>query len=296
MSRLTVTMALCVSFSTMSCVQSRLFNAVEEHNIAKIQHLLHHGATLSCAGKDGNTPLHSAVLAGNRDVVAFIVAQGALLNAENKYAMTPLHYAADGMRPDLCGILLRAGADINKGNGDGLTALTLAIGSSSTATVKFLLDCGARVDNAYGKDSALHFIAAWDISRFIDHAKAPAPWSVNCAMAHLLLEYSPNIDARGDEGDTPLHSAIVSGARDVAAIFLDAGADVDAQDDEGRSPIFWAVEPFSYERRTNRRELCELLLKHGCDVFLTDKRGASPLMIADKYHEADILDVLRRRK
>jgi ankyrin repeat protein len=59
-----------------------------------------------------------------------------------------------------------------------------------------------------------------------------------------LLEESPALaNARDEQGATPLHIAALLGARDVAAILLDAGADVNALDGTfGATPAGWAIE------------------------------------------------------
>lgn len=67
------------------------------------------------------------------------------------------------------------------------------------------------------------------------------------------------LDARDEEGCTPLHLAASCGDQHVVAALLDMGAEVDSIDHPGRTPLFMAS-------RYKRLETMRLLMSHGADV------------------------------
>lgn len=78
-------------------------------------------------------------------------------------------------------------------------------------------------------------------------------------VVELLVTKRANVKARDMDGRTPLHGAIVRGARacDVARLLLSAGADPNAPDNFGYTPVHIAA--------LNEFSACVLLLlgKHG---------------------------------
>ncbi|KAH9973635.1 hypothetical protein BJV74DRAFT_889043 [Russula compacta] len=72
----------------------------------------------------------------------------------------------------------------------------------------------------------------------------------------LLLENGADVDARTKDGSTPLHRASLWGALEVARILLEHGASVEAKDNLGRTPLQVAPEK-------HRDAIMKLLLDHG---------------------------------
>jgi len=99
----------------------------------------------------GATPLHLAVLAGQREVVRYLVEQGADLNAKAKDAHggTPLHWAAALGRIEMARLLIEAGAGVNALDNHGFTPLDAtrydqhASAPARAAVAKLLLQHGA---------------------------------------------------------------------------------------------------------------------------------------------------------
>ena len=59
-------------------------------------------------------------------------------------------------------------------------------------------------------------------------------------VAELLLANKANVNARADNGATPLHAAAFNGHRDVAELFLTNKAEVNAKSNDGDTPL-WAA-------------------------------------------------------
>ena len=66
--------------------------------------------------------------------------------------------------------------------------------------------------------------------------------SGNTAAITLLLDLGFPVDARGDDGGTPLHAAAYSGSAPAVRLLLDRGAGVEARDTTWDStPMEWAA-------------------------------------------------------
>ena len=153
----------------------RLFRAIASHDRAAVRRLLAEapalarqaakvGATREAAADcyfaeighyayGGDTPLHLAAAAHDREVVEDLVSKGADVRARNRRGAEPLHYAADGSPdspawdPDeqfaVVRFLIEAGADPDADNKDGVTPLHRAVRTRCTGAVRALLEGGA---------------------------------------------------------------------------------------------------------------------------------------------------------
>jgi ankyrin repeat protein len=101
----------------------------------------------------GDTPLHIAAAAYQRDIAQDLVAKGANVSARNRRGAEPLHYAADGIPgsdawdPEaqyaVVAFLISAGADPSSEDKSGVAPLHRAVRTRCTAAVRGLLMNGA---------------------------------------------------------------------------------------------------------------------------------------------------------
>ena len=62
------------------------------------------------------------------------------------------------------------------------------------------------------------------------------------SLATLLLEDDmSDIDFRDDEGDTPLHWAVLLGNSPMVKFLLDSGADISVKNNQGNNPVMIAA-------------------------------------------------------
>ena len=86
------------------------------HGIDVVRLLLQRKVDVNLANKDGNTPIHFAILKGDADIVSLLLANGAEVNATNKIGTTPLALAkiCSGSSKEACrtiaSLLVKAGA------------------------------------------------------------------------------------------------------------------------------------------------------------------------------------------
>ncbi len=84
------------------------------------------------------TPLHTAVVFGKKDVAEFLILSGAHVDARNKDGVTPLHFAVEKMNTDMVRLLLRYHADINARTNAGKTPYTLAQNDNDSTLQRFI--------------------------------------------------------------------------------------------------------------------------------------------------------------
>lgn len=173
-----------------------------------IEELARAGASTSAgSGSLKITPLHTAVMIGNREVAAALIALGADL--ENLTA--PLNSVGGGTR-------------VGRG---GNTPLMTAITFRQPALVRLLLEKGANVEAsnaAMGR--ALHFAAGLGDPEILG----------------LILGRHPRVNVRDRWQCTPLHYAAGLGHLEASKLLVAAGADLEAADEAGFTPLLNAAE------------------------------------------------------
>ncbi len=80
--------------------------------------------------------------------------------------------------------------------------------------------------------------------------------------------------------NTLLHIAAIHGSDDVAKLLLEKGANVDARNQDGYSPIHFAL-------RNENVSTAQIFLDHGADVNQSDKHGNTLLHYAAQYKLVD---------
>ncbi|XP_070701939.1 ankyrin repeat and SOCS box protein 10 isoform X1 [Pempheris klunzingeri] len=191
---------------------------------------------------------------------------------------TPLHITAGRGFTDCLRLLLQRGANVDLAPG-GTTALHESCENCQTECTKLLLIHGANA-NAVTEDGLmpLHYCTS--------------PESLECAK--YLLQYGAAINGRTlDENDTPLHMAARNGLPDHIELYLRYGAAVDKQNDEGLTPLNAAcAQPQEVQALERYFKVCQMLQGAGADVRTMDQDRRTPLHMACKNVNPDIVDLL----
>ena len=308
--------------TTATTLQTPLHCAVRSRNPAILQLLFAHGAKPDIEARDalGRTPLSHAA-EGACDAVAKLLLQHgaktdthspthsqspdnekkksmwgrsplprhAVLEQPNPGGFAPLHYAASHGNAAIATLLLSHGATVDARDGAGRTALMLAVGDGARGVAQLLLDRGADP------------VAADDKCRTPLHHAAKGGWR---GIAQLLLG-TGKIDpgAHDGEGRTALHHAARVGSAGVVRVLLrermgagtrtstglGRGLDPNARDARGWTALHEAVE------ETHDEVVLVLVQCPEVDLTIEDTEGETPLAMARKGWDREIVDVLEGR-
>jgi len=95
-----------------------------------------------------------------------------------------------------------------------------------------------------------------------------------------------NVNAKTDNGETPLLLASGRGGLDVVKLLVEKGSDINARDKNDRTVLMLPAW-------TGQAEVVKLLLEKGADVTGKDKTGRTALMWAGDHQESQIIELLR---
>ena len=99
----------------------------------------------------------------------------------------------------------------------------------------------------------------------------------NYKIAELLISKGANVNAKANDGLTPLH---IAKTKDFAELLIDNGSDVNAKRDDGLTPLHYAAF-------NGYKETCQMLINKGADMNAKDQDGKTPLdwAVNKKQHE-----------
>ncbi|KAK9761390.1 hypothetical protein K7432_013752 [Basidiobolus ranarum] len=98
-----------------------------------------------------------------------------------------------------------------------------------------------------------------------------------------FLEAGISVDAKDQNGYTPLHAAVSYGHTELVQFLLDSGANVNITDSDGDTPLH-VCENF---------EVAEQLVKAGADIQLQDDEGKTAIDTAEEEGHYDVMIFLQ---
>ncbi|CAB0029330.1 unnamed protein product [Trichogramma brassicae] len=286
----------------------------------------HQMVQVDAQDNEGQTPLHEAMFNGNINLVEILMRRGANPNLADDNGYTPLHILClrEYDAVDLAKRFFEIGKEFNKPvkvdaqDNEGWTPLHEAIFNGNMNLVEILLRRGASPNVADNdKFTPLHAICERKNS---DDGLAKRFFEINDELNQLV-----EVDAKNEEGSTPLHLALSRGCKKLNELLLKRHADPNIANAEGRTPLHVICQredddvdlvkmlfemgdkfnkPIQVDARDksgctalhlalNRghQQIAEWLLRRGADLNLANAKGSTPLHLisAGKMDCADLL-------
>nr|XP_023016292.1 uncharacterized protein LOC111505674 [Leptinotarsa decemlineata] len=270
--------------------QSVLHYAVNSGNIDMVEYLMSiFGKELSIYQNDACcfSPLHMAAANEDCEMVRWLLKKGATVNAVGgRHRQSALHVAARGAYLGVMRILIEAGADINVVDLDEHSPLTLAVRNGNPETVRYLIKKGARVNHeepgavtslrlaVWANNAPLVKVLLEGGTRIIHshHLLHSAVSNNNLEMVQMLLEGGAMLNARDDQGHTPLMLSCSRKNLAIARYLLSCGADVNAASlIDGKTALHICVQDVREARSV--QQLIELLVSKGADMNAPSYQG-----------------------
>jgi len=195
--------------------------------------LIQHGANLNVENENGAHPLD---LAKDEIIIDYLQAKGGKFGKYPKIFFDTIQYSGtnQGNSPDfpkIISILIDKGVNIESRNEHGHTPLLFTAFWNQPELMQLLLQKGANPHACDGKGGNLLHVAC-EIAAFR---------SVEFALKHLSLD----MNARNQEGKTPLHYALMrasekyyqKGGESAALLVVEHGARLDITDSENKTPL-----------------------------------------------------------
>lgn len=280
------------------------FGAIEQGSVLDVERVLDGGSDISALRITQNqlTVLHWAAINNHRDIVVLLIGRGVAVDAMDGRGRTALSVAAELGHVEMAQLLLDKGADVDAMDYRHLTPLHWAMNNGNETLISLLLHHGAsaKLKCHYGVAS-FHRIGThkralkalllhhpkltrsdfdsleWDsLRRAVYTAKLEA------VRDHLNLHYDSV--PRDLIRFMPLHYAVVANNAEITALLVN-WQPVDERDFEGQTALHVAVQ-------LKRTELIPILLRHGASVSIKDRRDQSPLELAQKDGDVEIVTLL----
>ncbi|GAP87168.2 putative ankyrin repeat-containing domain protein [Rosellinia necatrix] len=223
-------------------------------------------------GSDGKTALHVSVQSGFPKGVELLLndTTNCDLNTADNHGNLPLHFAR---QLDIVHKLLDAKAKNDEKNHEGETPLYLAAWCGDRDILQALLNSDPKPDTGTTN------IFQWTLL----HAAYD-----NYYIVEMLLKHGVNLDAKNQQGYTPLSVALGGGYQETARVLLDAGADPNESHDFSSSPLCCA---FSIDH-DNLAGMVKSLVEKGADLLKGSETGRTALHLAVEKNNREVVDYI----
>lgn len=265
--------------------------AVKSGNIPFLSIILENGADINrkCWFEGDQTPLAAAMFTGDKpisaEMVKFLTDSGADVN--EIFSLSPeistnaLNLSITADRPDIAEILLSHGANPNYRDPTGRTSLVYAV-VTNEEIVRLLLEYGADPNTTDKNERTPLMLAALDVG-------------TEPGIMEALISHGADINAQDEDGMTALLWVVGGKDRSPGAVMVSlirTGGFMA----EGWQSWFRMIVVYAAMKREAQLDSIRVLVSHGADVNIPDKRGMNAIMCAAMNGDDEAIDILTDSK
>jgi ankyrin repeat protein len=188
-------------------------------------------------------------------------------------------HAADESRIATSGVvqkLITAGANVNEVDARGQTSLMLAASRGALDSVLILLKAGAKLNVKDIEGQTPLMFAVWP-----SNDSTPS-------IVRTLIKAGARVNDVDKKGETVLMFAAKYASPDILQVLVAARARLDARNNQGQTALMFAIQ----NSRPWKLESVRFLLKSGASVNIKDNEDITPLELARKLGESEMVKLL----
>lgn len=256
-----------------SCRTPPLNSAADLSYVKTAKFLLHKGHDVNSHTSLGATPLMIACRRGSRNMVRLLIDSDANVDSVDSDGEGGLYSAVVEGFEDIVRMLLEARANPNLPTQTGTTALFAAASLGRCNIVDMLLRCGADCEKAIEGTGQTPLLMACTLG--------------NTNLVEQLTEFGADVNHCSSDGSSPLIVAAANGRKAVVDLLLRIDKlDYNARNNRGMTALYCAVQ-------NNHAEIVYMLLEAGADPSIAAKDLSSPLYLAHRVRNGEIVALLR---
>lgn len=287
-----------------------LIETASEGYYYRAKELLREGVDIDETNEKGETSLYIALKMGHEELVELLLEKDADVTISTNKGATILGIASDRSTAEIVEKILTKGADVNESMG-AISYMAAAAYSGNMDVMRVLMEHGADINlQPEGGPSALHTALLGGNESFVRRQmqeegiedidekirKRESLKDQNLSAIKYLLAQGADVNKAIENGNTPLHMAVLFNNIELAKLFIEHDANVNA---ELTREMAGGFTPLHLAAQTGYMELAELLLDNGADPATkagNELISFTPLEIAEQNGFNDVVELLREHQ